>query len=95
MLKGRTHRSRTRLESELPHSRPKDQHSVREHPREVKWTVITSPRKDSDSNDSDSNDSTFIILIFFNLFCRFFWNFFLSFISYFYPSVVVVDFTGT
>ena len=61
MLKGRTHRSRTRLESELPHSRPKDQHSVREHPREVKWTVTPSKGKVSDSSDSTK---TFIILMF-------------------------------
>ena len=53
--------SRTRLESELPHSRSRDQHSVGGHPREVRWTVIPSEGKDSDSSDSRK---TFSILMF-------------------------------
>jgi len=36
-------------------------HSVRRHPREVRWTVTPSKGKDSDSNDSRK---TFIILMF-------------------------------
>ena len=54
-------RSRTRLESELPHSRSRDQHGVGGHPREVRWTVISREGKDSDSSDSRK---TFIILMF-------------------------------
>ena len=42
----KTQWSRTRLESELPHSRSRDQHSVGGHPREVRWTVTPSKRKD-------------------------------------------------
>ena len=58
-METRTHKSRTRLESELPHSRSRDQHSVGGHPREVKRTVTPSEGKDSDSSDSRK---TFIIL---------------------------------
>ena len=39
---GKTQRSRTRLESELPHSRSRDQHSVRGHPREVRERTLTA-----------------------------------------------------
>ena len=45
------HRSRTRLEFELPHNRSRDQHSVGGHPREMKWTVTPSEGKDPDSSD--------------------------------------------
>ena len=48
---GKKHR-RTRLESELPHSRSRDQHSAGGHPREVRWTVTPSEGKDSDNSDS-------------------------------------------
>ena len=44
-----------------PHSRSRDQHSVRGHPREVRWTVTPSKGKDSDNSDTIK---TFIILIF-------------------------------
>ena len=44
-----------------PHSRSRDQHSVGGHPKEVRWTVIPSAGKDSDSSDSRK---AFIILIF-------------------------------
>jgi len=60
-LEAKTHRSRTRLESELPHSRSRDQHSVGGHPREAKWAVTPREGKDCDSSDSRK---TFIILIF-------------------------------
>ena len=39
----------------------RNQHSVRGHPREVKWTVPPNEGKDSDSSDSRK---TFNILIF-------------------------------
>ena len=58
---GKTQRSRTRLESDLPHSRSRGQHSIRGHPREVRWAVTHSEGKDSDSSDSRK---TFIILMF-------------------------------
>ena len=64
----------------------RDQYSVGGPPREVRWTVITSPRK-----DSDSSDSTFIILFYFFT-CS---VDSLDFFSFFSTSVVVVDFTGT
>lgn len=38
----KTQRSKTRLESESPHNRSRDQHSVGGHPREVRWTVTPS-----------------------------------------------------
>ena len=57
----RTHRSRTRLESELPHSRSRDQHSVGGSPRDVSWTV--TPSEGNDSHSSDSRKA-FIILMF-------------------------------
>jgi len=60
-LEARTKRSRTRLESELPHNRSRDKHSIGGHPREVRWTVTPSEGKDSDSSDSRK---TFIILFF-------------------------------
>ena len=44
-----------------PHSRSRDQYRVGGHPREVRWTVIPSSGKDSDSSDSRK---IFIILIF-------------------------------
>ena len=44
-----------------PYSRSRDQHSVGGHPGEVKWTVIHSEGKDSDSSDSRK---TLIILMF-------------------------------
>ena len=55
-----------------PHSRPRDQHSVGEHSRQVTWTVTPSEGKDSDSSDSRK---PFIILMF-SLFCRCFQMFF-------------------
>ena len=58
---GKTLHSRARLESELPHSRCRDQHSVGGHPREVKGTVTPSEGKDSDSSDPRK---TCIILMF-------------------------------
>jgi len=60
-VEARTHRSRTRLESELPYNKSRDQHSVGGHPREVRWTVIPSEGKNSNSSDSRK---TFIILMF-------------------------------
>ena len=47
-LEARTHRSRTRLDSELP----PQQHSVGGRLREVSWTVTPSEGKDSESSDS-------------------------------------------
>jgi len=60
-LESRTHRSRTRLKSELPHSRSRGQHSVGGHPREVRGTETPSEGKDADSSDSRK---TFITLMF-------------------------------
>ena len=60
-IEGKTYRSRTRLKSELLHSRSGDQHSVGGHTMEVRWTVIPSIGKDSDNSDSRK---TCIILIF-------------------------------
>jgi len=60
-LEARTHRSKARLESELPPQQIRDQHSVGGHPREVRWTVTPSEGKDSDSGDSRKS---FIILMF-------------------------------
>ena len=59
-LGGKNKRSRTRLESELPYSRSRDQHSVGGRPRKVRWTVTPREGKDSDSNDSRK---TFIIVL--------------------------------
>ena len=70
-----THRSRNKLESELPPERgvgggvgtvthstqPRDQHSVGGHPKEVRWTVTPSEGEVSKSSDSRK---TFIILMF-------------------------------
>ena len=54
-------------------------------PREVRWTVTPSERKDSDSNDSRK---TFIALV---LTCSVdYFGFF-----FFCPSVVLVDFNNT
>jgi len=41
-----------RLESELLPQLSKDQYSVGEYPKEVRWTVTPSKRKDSDISDS-------------------------------------------
>jgi len=60
-LQARTQRRRTRLESELPPQQVQRPAQVGRHPREVRWTVTPSERKDSDSSDSRK---TFIILIF-------------------------------
>ena len=61
-LEARTHRSKTRLESELPPQQvQKSAQDVGGHPREVRWTVTPNEGKDSDSSDSRK---TFIILIF-------------------------------
>ena len=49
------------LESELPYNKSRDQHSVGGHPREVRWPVIPSEGKNSNSSDSRK---TFIILMF-------------------------------
>ena len=59
-LEARTHRRRTRLEPEPPHSRSRDQHTVGGHPSGVRWTVTPSEGKDSDTSDSRK---TFMILI--------------------------------
>ena len=73
-----------------PHSRSRDQHSVRGHPREVKQTVTPRERKDSDSNDSRK---IFIILV---LTCSVdSFGFFFPFFPFYPTSVVVVDFIGT
>ena len=47
-MEARKHRSRTRLEYELPHSRSRDQHSIGGHPREVRLTVTLSKGNDSE-----------------------------------------------
>jgi len=60
-LEARTHRSRTRLEPELPPQQVRDQHSVGGHPKEVRWTVAPNEGKDSYRSDSRK---TFIILMF-------------------------------
>ena len=44
-----------------PHNRSTDEHSVRRHPKEVRWTVTPNEGKDSDSS---SSRKTFIILMF-------------------------------
>ena len=76
-----------RLESELLPQLSKDQYSVGGYPKEVRWTVTPSKRKDSDRSDSRK---TFIILMVFYLFSRFFWIFFLP-----PPHTVIVNFIGT
>ena len=81
-LQARTQRRRTRLESELPPQQVQRPAQVGRHPREVRWTVTPSERKDSDSSDSRK---TFIILIF--LTCsvgslKIFFVFFLSFFPF-------------
>ena len=65
---GKTHRSRTRLESELPRQQSRDQHSVGGHPREV-----------GDGKDSESRDSRKTFICIFSLVLQFFWIFFFSF----------------
>ena len=57
----RTHRSRTRLEAELPPQRARGQRSVGGHPGEGRWPVTPSKDKDLDSSDSRT---TFVILMF-------------------------------
>ena len=49
------------MESELPHSRYRDQHGVGGHPRELRRTVTLSEGKGSDSSDSRKS---FLILMF-------------------------------
>ena len=46
-----------------PHSRSWDQQSVGGHPREVRWTVIHSEGKDSDSSDSRKTFTIFMFWI--------------------------------
>ena len=76
-----------------PHSRSRDECSVREHPREAKWTVTPREGKDADSSDLRKIFITYYSFILtysvvsFGLFSFFF--------SFFHPSVVVVDFIST
>ena len=60
-IRARTCRRRTRLDSDLPNDRSRDQPRTGEHPREVRWTVTPCKGKDSVSSDSRK---TFIILMF-------------------------------
>ena len=60
-MEARAHRSRARLESELPPNKSRDKCSVGGYPREVRWTVTPREGKDSDSSDSRK---TFITLMF-------------------------------
>ena len=78
---GKKHRRRTRLESELPHSRSRDQQCCRAS-REVR------------STDSQRGKGLWqqglkknLLFLCFDFFCRFFWIFF-----FFPPPIVVVNF---
>ena len=71
----KTQRRTTRLESESPHNRSRDQHSVGGHPREVRWTVTPSEGKDSLTAVTQEKH---LLLLCFDLFYRFFCFFFFS-----------------